>query len=224
VARRDHALSREIIHKIITNPATYPSEAGHVVAQLRDALTYGPTGSPDPEADGVRQRALNVLIQLLKSAQKDLREIEMRHAGTTFNRWPKADQDTTRSLMQLIDSIGSQIYFASGAYDATGRGKQKGIREVTPQSKRFYQEAGAALDELAKSALPSVAQHLVETLEYFIADRIVHIVERYLAEYRTLLQEDADCRKALIGILDVFVEAGWPCAQRLVYRLEEIFR
>jgi hypothetical protein len=45
------------------------------------------------------------------------------------------------------------------------------------------------------------------------AERIVSIVERYLAEYRPLLQEDAECRIALRKTLDVFVEAGWPAAQ-----------
>jgi hypothetical protein len=46
----------------------------------------------------------------------------------------------------------------------------------------------------------------------------------YLAEYRLLLQEDPECRIELREPLDAFVEAGWPTAQRLSYRLDEIFR
>jgi hypothetical protein len=56
------------------------------------------------------------------------------------------------------------------------------------------------------------------------ADLVVKLVEQYLAEYRALLREDAECRRTLIEILDVFVQAGWPTARRLTYRLEEIFR
>jgi hypothetical protein len=155
--------------------------------------------------------------------------------------------------MRLIDAIGGEVYFASGAYDAKSQGQARGVREVTPRSKRFYQEAGAILDELADAALPSVAHHLLGTLEHFIpvdprgvflrihrvvsagqqagyqyeslaAELIVRLVERYLAEHRTLLQQDNDCRRALIEVLDVFVKAGWPSARRLAYRLEEIFR
>ena len=156
--------------------------------------------------------------------------------------------------MRLIDRIGSEIYFASGAYDARSQGQTHGVREVIPKLRRFYQEAGPILDGLAEAAFPSLAHHLVETLEYFIpvdplgvflrihrvvisaqeagyqyeslaADLIVRIVERYLADdYRIHLKEDINCRKALIEVLDVFVKAGWPSAQRLVYRLEEIFR
>ena len=56
------------------------------------------------------------------------------------------------------------------------------------------------------------------------ADQIVQIIERYLAEYRSLLQDDAECRVALREVLDAFVEAGWPAAQRVSYKLDEIFR
>jgi hypothetical protein len=52
----------------------------------------------------------------------------------------------------------------------------------------------------------------------------VRIIERFLAEYRSLFQENIECRDALIEVLDIFVQAGWPQAQRLTYRLEEIFR
>lgn len=34
-----------------------------------------------------------------------------------------------------------------------------------------------------------------------------------------LLQEDPECRLALRETLDAFVEAGWPAAQQLCYRL-----
>jgi len=47
------------------------------------------------------------------------------------------------------------------------------------------------------------------------AERIVRIVERYLAEHRPLLQENTECRIALRRTLDAFVEAGWPSAQQL---------
>ena len=56
------------------------------------------------------------------------------------------------------------------------------------------------------------------------AGLVVEIVEQYLAEYRPLLREDTKCRQALIEVLDLFVQAGWPSARRITYRLEDIFR
>jgi hypothetical protein len=250
---RDHPLSRDVVHEIVSNPAGYPAEAGHVLRQLRNTLTHGPTDPSDPQADAIRRRALELLNRLLRSSRDGLKELDGRHAGVGFDKWPQADQKTAQSLMRLVDAIGREVYFASGAYDAKSQGQARGVREVTPQSKRFYQEASAILDELTDAPLPSVAHHLLETLEHFIpvdprgvflrihrvvsagqqagyqyesmaAELIVRLVERYLAEYRTLLQQDVACRRALIEVLDVFVKAGWPSARRLAYRLEEIFR
>lgn len=130
--------------------------------------------------------------------------------------------------------------------------KHKECVGVSPQPKRFYQEAHAILDGLAGAAFLNVTHHLLQTLEHFIpvdprdvflrihrvimggqqagyqsdpaADLVVRIVERYLAEYRTIFQEYADCRRDLIEMLDVFVKVGWPNARRLLYRLEDIFR
>jgi len=250
---RDHPLSRDVVHEIVSNPAVYPAEAGHVLGQLRNTLTHGPTDPSDPQADAIRGRALELLEPLLCASLDGLKELDGRHAGVGFDKWPQADQKTAKSLMRLVDAIGREVYFASGAYDAKSQGQARGVREVTPQSKRFYQEAGSILDELTDAPLPSVAHYLLETLEHFIpvdprgvflrihrvvlagqqagyqyesmaVELIVRLVERYLAEYRTLLQQDGDCRSALIEVLDVFVKAGWPSARRLAYRLEEIVR
>jgi ribosomal silencing factor RsfS len=60
--------------------------------------------------------------------------------------------------------------------------------------------------------------------ETLAVDVFVRIIERFLAEYRFLFQENVDCRRGLIDVLDVFVKVGWPQAQRLTYQLEEIFR
>ena len=40
------------------------------------------------------------------------------------------------------------------------------------------------------------------------ANLFISIVERYLAEYRTLFQRYSDMRQTLIGMLDLFVDAG----------------
>src|SRR5690242_14933505 len=56
------------------------------------------------------------------------------------------------------------------------------------------------------------------------ADLFVRLIERYLAEYRTLLQRDEECRQILVEILDIFVLAGWPQARKLTYGLQDIFR
>jgi hypothetical protein len=72
--------------------------------------------------------------------------------------------------------------------------------EVVICSKRF----GYNLDSLAMS----------ET---------VKLVESVLADHRERVQEEASV-KNLLELLDAFVEAGWPDALNLVWRLDEIYR
>jgi hypothetical protein len=52
---------------------------------------------------------------------------------------------------------------------------------------------------------------------------VVRIVERYLADYREIFA-DPHRLNDLMDCLDVFVKAGWPGAQSLVFRLVEIWR
>lgn len=249
----DHVLCRDVVMKIVCNPANYSDEAFYVLARLRKPLTYGPTSPPNPEADAIRQRALHLLQNLLQSAEEAWHSLEQRNLDTPLNQWLQDDRDKAKTLWQLIDRIASEVYFASGAYDAKRQGVQVQVERPKPESERFYCEATSILDELAQIGHPSIAHHLLETLEFFVpinprdvflrigavvraaqrwgyqyeslaADLIVRLIERYLADYRALLQEDKECREMLIEVLDVFVQAGWPSARRLAHRLEEIFR
>ena len=49
------------------------------------------------------------------------------------------------------------------------------------------------------------------------------LVESILADHRDKVQEDSSINDLLL-ILDAFVEAGWPEALNLVWRLDEIYR
>lgn len=251
---RNETACGQIVLTIIQDPAAKRDDVLHVVGHLRQPLTYGPVHPVDPTKDAVRNRAVEMLTRLLCSTRDGLRAIEASHEGKEFNNWPEEHQGIAKSLARLIDAIGNEIYFASGAYDAKRQGGHSGQRLVTDEERqRFYREVGPILDGLSESGLPSVAHHLLEALEVFIpldprgvflrigrvinngqkagyqyeslaADLMVRLIERYLAEYRSVLREDAECRQTLLDVLDVFVKAGWPSARRLTYRLEEIFR
>lgn len=249
---RDHALCREIVLGIAADPIVKSDEVRRVLRHLREPLTHGPIHPSDPNQDAVRRRAFDLIACLLRSASDGLRHIKEAHADAYI--LSEADQKSARALAQLIDDVGKQVYFASGAFDGRRQGRATERKPLTHEEKeRFYCEAGPILDELADVGLPSLAHHLLETLETFIpldlsgvflrigrvvrggqkggyqyeslaADLMVRLVERYLAEYRVLLREDEKCRRALLEVLDLFVQAGWPSARRLTYRLEEIFR
>ncbi len=249
---RNQPLASQVISRIAAHPSEDPQEAQFALQPLREALTEGQIQKDDEKVNQVRHRAIAFVGTLLRNGTAGIRRIEGENRSKPFSEWTEPDKDRLKGLYQLVDSIGSEMYFASGAY-SDGKRNQKALNTVGPASERFYREASEVLDLLADSGLPSVIHHLLEILEFFIpvdpagvfirigrairagervnyqhetlaADLLVGLVERFLAEQRVLLRENEACRKALIDILDVFVTAGWPKARRLTYRLEEIFR
>ena len=246
---RGHVHSRDIVFEIVSGVATNPSEGFHVTANIREPLAHGRNDRPNPDADAVRSRAFEVVTQVLRSAREGMQQIEQGYAEIL--QWPENEREKWKSLGRLIDRLSLELYFASGAYDEKRRPEFP--KSPKSWAERFYEEASDILDELAEVKYASIVHHLLQTLEFFIplnpkdiflrigkvvlagqeggyqyeslgADLLVRIVERYLAEYRALLQQDDSCRRTLIHVLDVFVQAGWPSARRLTYRLEEIFR
>ena len=59
--------------------------------------------------------------------------------------------------------------------------------------------------------------------ESFGVDVLVRIVSRCLADYDYIFRDTAR-RDSLIACLDIFIEAGWPAALRLLYRLPDSLR
>ena len=246
-----HAQSRDIVHKITSEIAKNPSEGFHLITNIREPLTHGSTDSPNPDADAIRSRTFYFIKRILQSAHEGMQQIRHSQKEILFPQWTGADQEKWTSLGRLLDRLSLELYFASGAYD--DKHPSNFIKLPTQRSKRFYEETSDILDELTEIKFASIVHHLLQILEFFIpvdpegvflrigkvvhagqeggyqyesmgADLLVRIVERYLAEYRALLQRDDSCLQTLIDVLDVFVQAGWPSARRLTYRLEEIFR
>ncbi len=55
------------------------------------------------------------------------------------------------------------------------------------------------------------------------AEQFVKMIGRTIADHRELFDEP-DRRFALVEVLEAFVDAGWPAARRLPYRLPEALR
>jgi hypothetical protein len=64
--------------------------------------------------------------------------------------------------------------------------------------------------------------------ESLAVGEVVKLIQRALADHRDIFQstdgKESECLTALLKVLDLFVEAGWPEARQLTHRLEEIYR
>jgi hypothetical protein len=210
--------------------------------------------TPAPDSEAARLRAFQLLETIIASAQDTFVKFQESHKGIAFSELPQADQDFARGIVQLLDSISSQIYFASGAFDEKPHVDDPNRHPLSfNQKKRFLKEAGRLFDLLASDPHPSVVHHLIQTLhalleieprevflrigrvvqagkaggyqyESLAIGEIVSLVNRVFADFRPMLQENQDVRLAMVEMLDVFVEAGWTQAIHLTYRLDEVFR
>jgi hypothetical protein len=147
--------------------------------------------------------------------------------------------------------MSDQFYFASGAF-RDSQGGEAALNSL--EAKRaFLSDTYSTLWRIADAGTPSTIHHLIELLEFLIpadparvfdlvahallgagkdhgyqfeslgADRFVAVIGRFLADHRDLFSNDDRWQK-LIACLDAFMEAGWPAAQRLLYRLPELLQ
>lgn len=242
-----------VIYSIARDPLADMTGADQLVRHFRQATTFGPVNVADPEKDRVRLRAWRLIETLLKYSIDGVQRIVAKNKEVPYGEWDQTDKDALKALQTLIDHLATELYFASGAYRQGGQTAEEDEDVSDEAARRFYNESQPSFELLASTTLPSVTHNLLKTLEYMVpfdppavfkqvgkfvgigraggfqyesmaADLIVGLVERYLAEYRAVLQADPECRQALMEILDAFVEAGWPSARRLTYRLDEIFQ
>ena len=235
-----------VINDLADHPVAHLGEVAHLGRRFREILISGPVDPPDPARDAARRRSWSFLLRVVRGAAAEFRRDVKRQEDTQDSSGKGPRQEQMEGLARLLDSVGSNIYFVSGAYDGAKSPSE-------PVLRRLYAESAEVIVELADVGLPSLAHHLLEALEVFIAvdprgvflrvarvirggrqggyqydsmaeKVLVRIVDRYLADYRELFRADAEMQKRLIDILDTFVKAGSEGARRLSYGLDGIFR
>jgi hypothetical protein len=249
---KNHSRARDIVMSIVDELQNDPADAHFLIFPLRDALTYCENKATAEEVRSRAFDLLLHLLQGAVAGLSRL-ECEREGAKLEDLPETETGTECAKEFASIIKNVCDEVYFASGAYDLQNEKRNGLVSHIPEKTARFYHEAGDLFDELVKISIPAAIHPIVKTLETLIpedspgvflriadivkssrrggyhqeslaADLIVRIVERYLADYQDLLLENADCRRALVEVLDTFVEAGWPTAQQLTYRLKEIFR
>jgi len=251
---RDQASSETLIRSFAEDVLEFTEEATRITASLREILIAGPIEPVDLICENARKRAFSILEAIVSSAQRGFSTLQQNHRDVPFSDWPKEAQAKAQALAQLGDLVSMQLYFASGAFEEKSSDSQAQSQPISvKQKKRLLKEAGPLIDLLSDVPHPSTVHHLIEMLQSLLnisprevflrmtrivqagksggyqqeslaIDLIVKVVNMVLADFRPLLRDDQEMRAAMVSILDIFVEAGWPQAIQLTYRLDEIFR
>lgn len=81
---------------------------------------------------------------------------------------------------------------------------------------------------LAAKTISNSAREARFQYESLAVGDVVKLIQHVLADHRDIFQaaagRESECLVALLEVLDLFVEAGWPEARQLTHRLEEIYR
>ena len=244
---QNQAVARNVVTTVATDPIRYSGEIQNLLHTLRGGLKAKRQDGSDT-AD-IRRRTVEVFLEVIAAARSVSDPLFDRIEANPQKKLSEEEENSLRKVLQVLDRAGSQIFFASGAMNRGEVAEQLDEEE----QRQLYQDAKPIMERLADVGVASLTHHLLQALEVFISldpsgvfllshrilksgqkgsyqfeslaiETFVKFVERFLAEYRFVFQSNPECRTALIEVLDIFVQAGWPEAQRLTYRLEEIFR
>jgi hypothetical protein len=225
-----------------------------ILHDLRAVLFFRYRADVTAEQLDMQTRATRIVSAFVENGRRAVTEARNALPGTARDT-PEVEEWRNLYIAgdELIDQVGSQIYFGSGAYRADEReGDGPGVN--TPEQKRaFMRDYGEVIDAVAESGSPQTIHHLIETLEYLAdgdpalvfdkvwrillgpartegyhfeslaADELVKLVERYLADHRSLFEEPTR-RQQLVEIIELFARSGWPKALKLLYDLPDLLR
>ena len=161
-------------------------------------------------------------------------------------------EETYREYAKLLDHACNQLYFGSGAFRNSNNKEPPGLS--SDEAKRqFLEEYSDTVNLLANHGTAHTLHTLIELYSFLAeaapalvfdhvaglllgqatkegyhfealgSDAIVGLIRRYLADYREIFDDD-DRRARLLSVLELFSDAGWPEALKLLYELPDLLR
>lgn len=247
------ARSGAYIDEWLQDPTGGFSRLRAVVSNLRKALLsrYQEDAS---EVDGrVQDRAHRVLSKVVNAASQAMtRAAAILRDDATFPALRSPNEQLYQSASRLLEHCCNQLYFGSGAFKSEDKRNEAGLTSASSMG-RFLAEYELQLDEIAHVGDPSTIHHLVQLYEFLMdaapelvfdkvacllvgpaalrgyqyeslaTEVIVGIIRGLLADYRDIF-EDSQRRRSLVEVLDMFSNAGWPEAMKLLYELPDLMR
>ena len=223
------------------------------VSTLREALFLKYKEDATDEDRAIQDRAREVLgLAVAAAANAMPTALSTYNASAEASQERAASEREYRSAVRLLEHCVNQLYFGAGAFKDSNDHREV-VLDSPASKRRFLLEYQTILVAISQSGDPAATHQLVELYE-FIADGdpaavfdqiaallvgpaaregyhfeslgldvVARIVRRYLADHRDLFENPAR-RIALIGVLNLFSDVGWPEALKLLYELPDLMR
>jgi len=249
-----HEDSLDFIREAFENPADRHPELQTIVRLAGELLVFEKSDRSEDENRRIRQQAIQWLVQAFRSIGNAVAPLleQLRSSEPPPGTAEQVRQlvSVQEHVVHRVLSVSEALKSHSGQQAPPEDGVMGGAECV---SARFVQEAEDLLEVLCDCRFAHLAYDVLKTLnnlraaepkrifrliakvtesakkdafqyESLAADKVVEIVETYLAEHRGIFRDDPGLLCSLMDLLDLFVEPGWPKAAALVYRLDEVFR
>lgn len=241
-----------ILQTWIADPHTFEAELSQAIAISRGTLVlkYQKKTAEDSEITQRSHKFCSLAVNTMAyGLERYLDEVQQRTARQQSLTDTEKEHGTLYA--NILDHLCDEIYYGMGAFQSS-EGDASPLK--TDEAKRdFLSDMKPMLTRIADVGTPATIHHLIELLDYLVpadpievfnliahallnagrlhgyqfesmgADRFVEIVGHYLADYRDLFS-DKQHQQKLTACLDIFLEAGWPAARRLLYRLPELLQ
>ncbi|WP_165420474.1 hypothetical protein [Edaphobacter modestus] len=228
------------------SPQIYEDQIRNALYEVRKAVCQG-YDACTPELQAARQRIQRLLGAVV---QHSAAALEQHYSlGATSQ---KAKLGDGRRYAKCLEYACMSLYFGSGAFHERNPGHDSPI--LTDAGKqRYVNDVQQMLRRLGDISIPSTIYQLVKLLDFLLpgepalcfdlfthalresgrkhgfqgeqlgVDVLVRIVSRSLADFDYIFLNKTR-REDLVTCLDIFIDAGWPAALRLLYRLPDSFR
>lgn len=235
----DRAEADSKLTEWMARPAAHSSALGTILHTLREAVVLGLQADQAGD-DAVRRRSQALMHRIVVAADAQL-------AAADFSQ-PLPEEELThlRACAELVDKAAMQLYFATESATG-GSGLDDAacavfLNEVSPTLELIGRQPNAhtiyQLLQLIEVLAPQdpikafdLTAHAIRTggsksgyqFEAMGADLMVRLVSGFLADNKEIFEDEAR-RQALVDCLEIFMEAGWTSARKLLYRLPELLQ
>ncbi|MBZ9654010.1 hypothetical protein [Phyllobacterium lublinensis] len=245
--RHGQTAARETIDHWLADRVTFKAELRHGAFSIRKGLVIGYDNDKALDQQ-TRTRCQKVAFEVIDRSARGLEEyIALDRADQTDARNVEASDDAA-----LLDQMSDQFFFAVGAPEVR-KGEEPRALAETSYRKRYLADNEKTFLRIGDIATPKTIYYMLQLLDFLTpgdpamvfdltshallrggkvhgyqfeslgADQFVKMIGRTIADHRELF-DDPDRRIALVEVLEAFVDAGWPAARRLLYRLPEALR
>jgi len=243
---QDREASREEIFRWTMAPLTYKEQIRSSMYAVRGAVCAGYINN-DPESAGPRARTQALIRAVVEATVARIDAYYQQDTAAQIEQ-----QGDARALAECLSYAVASFYFGTGAFPERNM-PNCSVIETVDGKKQFLRDSGETLRRMGDVPVPQVTYQLVQTLNFLLpgdpafcfglfadimgtsgkregfqleslgVDAMVELVSQCLAEHESIFRDDA-LRVALVECVDLFVEAGWPAAVRLAYRIPEALR